>query len=65
MLDMLDGATGVAGALPRGPLAPAPAEPGRTRLYGELTQGLAEQARVVHALILRETRTRFGNQQLG
>lgn len=34
-------------------------------LWQELRQGLSNQARVIHAIILRETRTRFGKQQLG
>lgn len=32
---------------------------------GELTRGLMAQLRVVHALALRETRTRFGQNKLG
>ena len=42
--------------------APLPAEP---RESSELLRGLSAQLRVIHALALRETRTRFGQNHLG
>ncbi len=46
---------------------PSPAAPVRhpETLLGEIRLGLTEQSRVVRALILRETRARFGKHQLG
>ena len=46
-----------------GERAPVPSRP--TRVPGGFWQGLATQGRVVHALMICETRTRFGDSALG
>jgi tetratricopeptide (TPR) repeat protein len=57
-LDTLDGDYVVLGERPAGPVRTAPPE-------SSFWSSLRTQRRVVHALIIRETRTRFGDSTLG
>jgi tetratricopeptide (TPR) repeat protein len=63
--DTLDGDFVVLGERPVGPVRPAPVRAALSGSEPVFWSSLKTQCRVIHALIIRETRTRFGDSTLG